>query len=521
MQKKLYLLTLGLVLLPYTLAFAQYTNGQSADLVLGQPDFTSTTDLVAADRMTFPYGLAINPISGKVYVSDGGNNRVVRFPAEPVNSMNAEAVLGQTDFVSTANDVTDSKFNYSSGVSIDSAGNLWVADYYNARVLKFSAVDSKSNGAAANTVIGQPNFTTNTQLCTDSRIGRMEGIHIDHNGTLWITDFTNNRVLWFNNAATLSNGAPANGVLGQNNFTNFNSGTSATAFNYPSGVFADQDGFVWVTDYHNNRVLRFDNAQSLTNGASASAVLGQANFTSNLVATSASGFNGPYRSAVDKMGTLWVAEYSSNRILGFFNAADKSNGAAADIVLGQVNFTDSLCGASETKICGPIDVAIDDNGRVYVTDYNNSRIIRYSPAITQPDASVSYGGKRKGKNVFNSTAKKQTLLINLAKGQKSIRINFNIKNTSETDNGGFRLKGSKFNKKSFRVKYFYKGKNITNKINSGNFYLANLSPETTAKIKAKATTHSEDSAFTKRIKLTAYAAYDDALVDATAAKVVR
>ena len=56
-----------------------WSDGQSADLVLGQANFTSNGTASTQSGMTSPQGVAIDPATGKVFVADTGNNRVLRF----------------------------------------------------------------------------------------------------------------------------------------------------------------------------------------------------------------------------------------------------------------------------------------------------------------------------------------------------------------------------------------------------------------------------------------------------------
>src|SRR5215217_3815641 len=58
---------------------AAFTNGQAASLVLGQPDFTSMDPNTTASGMDRPWGVAVDPTSGAVFVTDRGNSRVLRF----------------------------------------------------------------------------------------------------------------------------------------------------------------------------------------------------------------------------------------------------------------------------------------------------------------------------------------------------------------------------------------------------------------------------------------------------------
>jgi sugar lactone lactonase YvrE len=90
-----------------------------------------------------------------------------------------------------------------------------------------------------------------------------EGLAVDNAGRLWVADTVNSRVLRFDNAATLANSAPANGVLGQPDFSSGLFDTTQSAMHFPRGVAADDAGRLWVADNNNNRVLRFNDTTPL------------------------------------------------------------------------------------------------------------------------------------------------------------------------------------------------------------------------------------------------------------------
>jgi hypothetical protein len=73
----------------------------------------------------------------------------------------------------------------------------------------------------------------------------------------------NSRVLRFDNAATLANGAPADGVLGQPDFTSGLFDTTQSTMHFPRGLAIDSAGSLWVADNNNNRVLRFTELTSV------------------------------------------------------------------------------------------------------------------------------------------------------------------------------------------------------------------------------------------------------------------
>ena|SRR5579859_270433 len=68
---------------------------------LGQSDFRASTSATSPTGMDISTGIAIGPTSGKIFVVDTLNNRVLRFAtlANLSSGAAAEAVLGQSSFI--------------------------------------------------------------------------------------------------------------------------------------------------------------------------------------------------------------------------------------------------------------------------------------------------------------------------------------------------------------------------------------------------------------------------------------
>ena len=162
--------------------------------VIGQPNFTSNTGVTTQSGLLDSTGVAINS-AGNLYVSDGANSRVLIFNPPFSNGMNASVVIGQPNFTSNTGVTTQSGLDAPRGVAIDSAGNLYVSDGVNSRVLIFNP--PFSNGMNASVVIGQPNFTSNTPALTQSGLHTPYGVAIDSAGNLYVSDNVNNRVVMF------------------------------------------------------------------------------------------------------------------------------------------------------------------------------------------------------------------------------------------------------------------------------------------------------------------------------------
>jgi len=85
---------------------------------------------------------------------------------------------------------------------------------------------------------------------------------------------------------------------------------------------------------------------------------------------------------------IYVADTANNRVLGWRNASNFENGAAADIVLGQRDrFATTPLGPNTTLTSGlsqPTGLAVDRDGNLYVVDTANNRILRFPKPFAQP-----------------------------------------------------------------------------------------------------------------------------------------
>ncbi|KAB2921056.1 MAG: T9SS type A sorting domain-containing protein, partial [Bacteroidetes bacterium] len=360
------------------------SNNPSASGVLGQTDYVTKTTGNGATKLNGPNGISVDASTGKVFVVDRGNHRVLRWSSADalVSGSAAEAVIGQPDFTTVTSGLTSSKFNTPINCFVDQNGRLWVSDFSNNRVLRFDNASSIASGTAvADGVIGQADFTTGTSGTTAGKLAGPVTVYVDKTGRLWVIGFSNHRVTWYNNAAAKANGADADGVLGQPDFTTGTSGLTASKMSSPNSVYVDDEGRLWVTDSGNKRVLRFDSAATKAAGAAADGVLGKPDFTTNTPGTASQSNLGSLRYVYgDAAGRLYVIGEDHNRILVYNDAKNKANGANADYVLGQPDFTTSAAANPPTasSFNTPRAMYVDDlYARIFVADYNNHRILRF------------------------------------------------------------------------------------------------------------------------------------------------
>jgi sugar lactone lactonase YvrE len=202
-----------------------------------------------------------------------------------------------------------------------------------------------------------------------------------------VADSSNSRILLF--SVPIASGQAANFVLGQADFTSSNSATSATGLDYPVKATADSSGNLWVADCSNNRVVEYKTPFS--NGMSASIVLGEPDMNTSSGGTSGTTLSCPSGLAFDGQGNLWVSDYDNSRIVEF--KTPFTSGMAASVALGQPDLSSGNCNTSATELCYPWEgVAFDSKGNLFVGDYGNCRIVEYqAPFSTGMAASVAIG----------------------------------------------------------------------------------------------------------------------------------
>lgn len=315
--------------------------------------------------------------SGPMVVADSDNNRVLIFDKPFTTDQKASIVLGQTSFTTSSFGITASTLSTPTNTSVDASGNLWVTDFSSDRLLEFKP--PFSTGMSASVVIGQPDFTTDNgcSTTTASLFCDPAGSAFDSSGHLWVTDYDDNRVLRF--SPPFSNGMAADLVLGQTDFTSNGCNGGASGLCEPwVGIRFDASGNLWVADYDDCRVVEY--VPPFKTGMAASVAIGQTSLTSTDCGTSATTNDGPWSLAFDAKGDLWVADGYNNRVLLF--KPPFTTGMAASVVLGQPDFTSSAAHTTASGFDYPSDVSSDSAGNLYVSDDFNSRVLVFSPPFT-------------------------------------------------------------------------------------------------------------------------------------------
>lgn len=373
----------------------------SASVVIGQSDFISGSvnqgGTVSASSLWNPYSCIV--VDNKLIVNDYGNNRVLIWNSIPTaNGTSADVVIGQPDFTHNSQDqggsIGANTLNQPQGGLASDGTRLFIADSYNNRVLIFNSIPT-TNNASADVVVGQTSMTSRSSIpgISASTLGYTLGVSYDsQSGKLIIPDWYQHRVLIFNSVPK-TNGASADVVVGQTNLSSYNSIPIHTAAGFYRAFYAQAyNGKLFVVP-DENRVLIW-NSIPTTNGVSADVVVGQSNFTGYSINQGASvGANTLYspNDPFFNAGRMFIPDAGNSRVL-VFNSIPATNNAQADIVIGQSDFTSNT--ANQGSSVGSNTVKFPhrgcfDGNRMILVDGGNHRVLIFNNTIATPELSLT------------------------------------------------------------------------------------------------------------------------------------
>ena len=309
----------------------------------------------SAARFANPASVAVDG-TGNVYVADYSNHTIRK-----VTAAGAVTTLAGLAGVSGSTDATGSaaRFANPTGVAVDGAGNVYVADQSNNTLRKVTAAGEVTTLAGLAGVDGSTDGTGSA-----ARFYSPAGVAVDSSGTLYVADTYNNTIRQVTPAGVVTTLAGLAGGLGSTD------GTGGDAlFFYPESVAVDASGNVYVADAYNNTIRKVTPAGVVTTLAGLAESPGSADGTG-----SAARFNNPTGVAVDSTGNLRVADQANNTVR-YVTAAGVVTTLAGVAGMGSADGT-----GSAARFYNPGGVTADSAGNLYVADANNNTIRKITPA---------------------------------------------------------------------------------------------------------------------------------------------
>jgi len=369
------------------------------------PDTTLATEV----RLSGPTDIVVDD-TGNIYIADRGNHRVRK--VDTAGIITTIAGTGERGFSGDDGPATQAQLSNPSGIHLDSAGNLYIADEQNRRVRKVDTTGTittvAGNGSFASFNEGTPatetgisvksvfvdvqglifisdsfarirkvdengnittfagggsNAPTADGLATNAELKSPVGLWGDSAGNLYIAERDANlirKVDTNNNISTV-----AGGYIGDGQFR------TLAALVQPKGLTLDHSGNLFVADYDHNRVRKIDITTGLIetvvgNGAGGS--IGE-----NISALEAT-FSLPVGITFDQQGNL----YTSTQAWSSIHKKDASG--ILTTFAGSGNETTDGITATDARLSSPNDLVFDANGNLYIANLNNHTLKKVDPS---------------------------------------------------------------------------------------------------------------------------------------------
>jgi sugar lactone lactonase YvrE len=289
-----------------------------------------------------PTGIAVDA-GANIYVANCYGPAIQKIaPAGTVTN-----ILGPGPVIDIATGIT-SEAGHCGAIAIDSRGNVYVAEEKSGRIRKVTP-------AGVVSTLGGP---------LGVRFSDPSGIAVDDRGNVFVADTASHTIRKITPSGIVSTLAGNAGIGGSADGTG-----GAARFSFPRGIAVDAQGNVYVADTMNRTIRKITPAGVVTTLAGSPGLDGNADGTG-----AAARFNRPRGIAVDRNGTIYVAD-TNNHIIRKITAAGLVTTLAGSPGLhGDADGT-----GSAARFRSPNAVAIDGRGNVYVADTDNNMIRRITP----------------------------------------------------------------------------------------------------------------------------------------------
>jgi sugar lactone lactonase YvrE len=309
-----------------------------------------------------PAGVTIDG-AGNIYIADQANNRVRKvYTSGIITTIAGNGVAGYTGDGGIA---TGAELNQPAGVAVDGVGNIYISDSYNNRIRKVSA-----SGIITTFAGGGTGGLGDVGPATLAVINNPNGVAIDGSGNLYIADQGNNRIRKVNMSGIITTIA-GNGISG---YTGDGGAATTTALFSPTGVAVDGAGNIYIADEGNMRIRKVNTSGIITTFAGSGPGNGTPGYTGDGGLAIAAELNSPAGVAVDGAGNIYIAD-AGNIVVRKVNLSGIITTVAGNNTTG---FSGDGGAAVGAQLDFPAGVALDAGGNLYIADFYNSRIRKVS-----------------------------------------------------------------------------------------------------------------------------------------------
>lgn len=315
------------------------------------------TTVATGAQLSSPWGIAVDG-SGNLFIADSGHGRVRK-----VSTLGVITTVAGLDGNGTASGdggpAIDAQLSFPSGVAVDSAGNLYIADSGNARIRRVS-----SNGIITTVAGGGSASPGDGGQATSAELYEIAGVAVDSANDLYIAEAYGVRKVSLTGIISTVAGSALPANSGQ--------------LSNPGGVAVDGAGDVYIADTGNVaagltadnlvREISADGTMTTVAGNGSTAYTGDGGPAAN------AGLDNPGSVAVDCVGNLYIADTGHSRIRKVSPGGTITTIAGSGFASYAGDFSGDGGLATNARLNSPVGLAVDSRGNLYIADTANNRI---------------------------------------------------------------------------------------------------------------------------------------------------
>jgi DNA-binding beta-propeller fold protein YncE len=346
----------------YNETIRKVTAAGVSSTIAGFAGISGTNDGVGSNaRFNFPAAVAFD-VAGNLYVADYLNETIRKITPVGTNWV-VTTIAGMAGSYGSADGTgSDAQFGYPSGIAVDSATNIYVADYGNSTIRELTLVGTNWVVSTIAGSVGQPGTSDGTG--SDAQFGYPSGITVDNATNIYVADSGNRTI---RKITLIENNWVVSTIAGSAGNPGTSDGTGTNAqFDGPAGIVVDRSGNLYVAD----TAIRKINSAGVVSTLAGSPTSGSADGTG-----SSAQFNRLQGIALDSAGNIYVADSFNNEIRKVTSAGLVRTLAGQAVTAGS---TDGTGGDARFNI--PEGVAVDSADNIYVADFDNNTIRQISSA---------------------------------------------------------------------------------------------------------------------------------------------
>jgi sugar lactone lactonase YvrE len=309
---------------------------------------------VSTATFCFPSGVAVDG-AGNLYVAESGNGTIRKItPAGVVSNFAGNGNYGNSDGTGAA-----ATFTAPNGIAIDSAGNFYVADTGNQKVRKITPAGLVST-LAGDRVVGSADG-----VAAAATFRNPQGIATDRQGNVYVADKDNHAIRKITPTGAVTTLAGMADVMGSADGSG-----AAAGFSAPESIAADSSGNFYLTDTFNHTIRKITPTGLVSTLAGKAGVNGSADGS-----VAAATFGYPRGIAIDSLGNLYVADTGNGTVRKITPVGLVSTLAGTAGVAGSA---DGSGAAASFRY--PTGIVTDGTGNLFVTDPGQNTIRKITPA---------------------------------------------------------------------------------------------------------------------------------------------